>query len=138
MAQKLTPNQYDLQGPGIVINYSVSSLGGQPQLTLKKNRQTLNFSGNEIGVANTPIGDLITVTIAKTVDRGSTTLSVLLPAIELSTASAKQVVRTFGVTTVHKTTIAGPPKGQQESYKVLALRGTARQVAFLTQKSAGA
>ena len=138
MAQKLTPNQYDLNGPGTTIGYSVSSLGGQPQLTLKKNRQTLNFSGNEIGVTDTPIGDLITVTIAKTVDRGFTTFSFLIPAIELSTVTAKQVVNTLGVTTVHKTSIGGPVKGQQETYKTVALRGTATQVAFLAPKTAGA
>lgn len=138
MAQKLVPNQYDLQGPGITVSYSVSSFGGQPQLTVKKNRQTLNFSGDEIRTVNTPIGDLVTVTIAKTVDSSFTTLSLLLPATELSTATSKQVVRTIGLTTVHKTTIAGPPKGQQETYKTVALRGTARQVVFLAQRTAGA
>jgi hypothetical protein len=78
------------------------------------------------------------VTIAKTVDRGFTTFSFLLPTIELSTASAKQLFRTIGITTVHKTTIAGPVKGPQQAYKVVLLRGTAQQVAFLKQKTASA
>jgi hypothetical protein len=138
MAQKLVPNQYDLQGPGIGVSYSTTSFAGQPQLTLKKSRQTLNFSGDQIGSVETPIGELITVTIAQTADRGNTTFSFLLPTIDLPAISSKQVVRTVGVTTIHKTTIAGPPKGQQETYKTTALRGSARQVAFLTQKTAGA
>jgi hypothetical protein len=134
MAQKIIPNQYDLQGQGISISYSTSSIAGKPQLNFKKGRQTLNFSGDEIGVLDTPIGTLITVTIAKTVDRGFTSFSFLLPTIELATASAKQSFRTIGITTVHKTTIAGPIKGPQQTYKPVELRGSARRVAFLTPK----
>jgi hypothetical protein len=138
MAQKITPNQYDLQAPGVTISYSTSSIAGKPQLSFTKGRQTLNFSGDEIGVLDTPIGALITVTIARSVDRGFTSFSFLLPAIDLPAASAKQSFRTLGITTVHKITITGPVKGQQQTYKSIELRGTARQVAFLTQKTAGA
>jgi hypothetical protein len=76
------------------------------------------------------IGALITVTIAKTADREFTSFSFLLPAIQLSSQSAKQLFRTIGITTVHKTTIAGPVKGVQQTYKSVQLRGTARQVVF--------
>lgn len=130
MAQKITPNQYDLKGPGVSISYSTSSLVGRPQLSFKKGRQTLTFTGDEIGVSATQIGTLVTVTIAAVVDRDSTTFSFLLPAVQLSTPSSKQSFRTIGLTTVHKTTIAGPPKGVQQTYKAVALTGSARQVAF--------
>src|SRR5712691_8884525 len=111
MVQKVIPNLYDLRGPGVTINYSTSSFGGKPQLSLKKGRQTHNFSGDEINVLDTSIGSLITVTIAVVPDLGFTTFSFLLPAIELSTATSKQSFRTIGITTIHKTTIAGPVKG---------------------------
>ncbi len=136
MAQKIGPNQYDLQGQGVTISYSTSSIGGKPQLALKKGRNTLNFSGDEIGVLETAIGTLVSVTIAKTVDQGFTTFSFLLPAIDLSKVGAKQAFRTTGITTVHKTSIVGPPKGLQEVYKFVELRGTAQQVEFLAQKTA--
>ena len=138
MAQKNTPNQFDLQGPGVSISYSTSGLAGRPQLSFTKGRRTLAFTGNEIGTMDTQIGTLVTVTIAKTVDRDFTTFSFLLPTIQLSTASSKQSFRTVGVTTVHKSTIAGPAKGPQQTYKVVELRGSASQVAFLTQTTAGA
>ena len=137
MAQT-TPNQFDLQGPGVTITYSTSSFAGKPQLSLKKGRQTLTFSGDEIGVLDTVIGALITVTIAMTVDRGSTSFSFLLPAIQLRATSTKQAFSTIAITTVHKTTIAGPVKGQQQTYKTISLRGTAQQVAFLAQSTASA
>ena len=130
MAQKTLPNQYDLRGRGVTISYSVTSISGKPLLTFKKGKQTLNFSGDEIGVLDTIIGSLVTVTIAKTVDRGFTTFSFLLPSIQLTSPSARQTFQTIGITTVHKTTIAGPIKGVQQSYKSLQLRGTARPLVF--------
>jgi len=130
MPIKTLPNQYDLRGGGITISYSVTSITGKPQLSFKKGRKTLNFSGDEIGVFDTTIGSLVTVTIARTVDNDFTTFSFLLPSIQLSSPSARQAFRTIGITTVHKTTIAGPPKGVQQSYKSVQLRGTARPVAF--------
>jgi hypothetical protein len=130
MAQKTLPNQYDLRGRGVTISYSVTSISGKPLLTFKKGKQTLNFSGDEIGVLDTIIGSLVTVTIARTVDRGFTTFSFLLPSIQLTSPSARQTFHTIGITTVHKTTIAGPIKGVQQSYKSLQLRGTARPLVF--------
>lgn len=127
---KTLPNQYDLRGQGVTISYSVTSITGKPQLSFKKGRQTLNFTGDEIGVFDTTIGSLVTVTIANTPDLGFTTFSVLLPVIQLSSPSARQAFRTIGITTVHKTTIVGPPKGVQQSYKFVQLQGTARALAF--------
>jgi len=129
MAQ-ITPNLYDLRGEGIGITYSTTSLTGKPQLTLKKGRQTLSFTGDEIGVLATPLGSLVTVTIAKTVDRGFTTFSFLLPAISLASTSARQAFRTIGITTVTTTTIGGPVTGPLQKYTVVVLRGSARQVVF--------
>jgi len=133
----MTPNQFDLQGVGINIAYSTSSFGGKPLLSIKKGRQSHNFSGDQITKLNAGIGDLITVTLASVPDQGSTLFSFLLPAIQLASASAKQAFRTFGITTTHKTSIAGPVKGVQETYKTVDLRGTARQVEFLSQSTAG-
>ena len=126
MAQKILPNQYDLRGQGVSISYSVTSITGKPQLSFKKGRTTLNFTGDEIGVLDTTIGSLISVTVATTIDRDFTSFSFLLPSIQLTSPSARQAFRTIGVTTVHKTTIAGPIKGAQQTYKSVQLRGTAR------------
>ena len=138
MAQKIMPNQYDLLGQGVSISYSTSSFAGKPTLNFRKGRQTLNFTGDQIRTLDTIIGTLITVTIAMTPDRGSTSFTFLLPAIELATAPAKQSFHTIGITTVHKTTIGGPVKGAQQVYKTVPLRGTARQVQSLTERSATA
>jgi hypothetical protein len=138
MAQIIMPNQYELRGSGVLVGYSTSSIAGEAQLSLKKGRTTLNFTGNQIGLLETTIGTLITVTIASTPDQSFTTFSFLLPRIQLSSQSGRQAFRTIGVTTVNKTTIAGPVKGVQQVYKSVELRGSARQVQFLAHKAAGA
>jgi hypothetical protein len=135
MAQKIIPNQYELQGQGVRIGYSTSSIGGKAQLSFKKSRKTLNFTGDEIGLLDTTIGALITVTIAATPDRSFTSFSFLLPTIQLPKESAKQPFRTIGITTIHKTTIAGPVKGVEHVYKSVQLRGTAMQVQFLARNN---
>ncbi len=138
MAQQIIPNQYELQGLGVRIGYSTTSIAGKAQLSFKSGRKTLNFTGDEIGTLDTAIGALVTVTIATTPDRGFTSFSFLLPRIDLPKESAKQSFRSIGITTVHKTTIAGPPKGVQQVYKSVQLRGTAAKVQFLAQKAATA
>jgi hypothetical protein len=135
MAQTTQPNQFDLTGEGITVNYSTSGIDGKPHLAYKKGRQTLNFSGDEIRTAGTELGTLVTVSIAVTVDRGFTSFSFLLPAFEMRGA-LKQSFNSVGITTVHKTSIGGPVQGAQQSYKSIPLRGTARQVEFLAQGAA--
>jgi len=130
MAQKIVPNQYELDGQGVHVDYSTSSLTGKPQLSFRKGRNTLSFTGSEIVPLDTMIGALITVTIASTPDLSSTTFSFLLPSIELSKESAKQSFRTNGITTLSKTSIAGPVKGVQQTYKIVELRGSAQRVTF--------
>jgi hypothetical protein len=135
MAQQIIPNRYELQGQGVRIDYSTTSIAGKSQLSFKSGRKTLNFTGDEIGLLDTTIGALVTVTIATTPDRDFTSFSFLLPRIDLPKESTKQSFRSVGITTVHKTTIAGPPKGVQQVYKSVQLRGTAAKVQFLAKEA---
>src|SRR5678815_1997274 len=125
----LTPNSFQLRDDDIQVNYSTTSIDGKPRFTFKKGRNTLSFSGNQISSIALDIGTLVSVVIANLPDKGTTTFSILLPAIRLP-ESKRQAFRTFGITTVAKTTIAGPPVGAQQTHKTVALRGSARLVAF--------
>jgi hypothetical protein len=130
VAQKIVPNQFELVGPGIQITYSTSSISGKPLLSFKQGRKQIDFTGKGIDVLDTMIGALVTVTIASTPDLSSTTFSFVSPSIELAKESARQAFRTFGVTTVRKTSIGGAVKGVQQTYKVVQLRGSAQRVVF--------
>jgi hypothetical protein len=128
-APDAAPNLFELSGKGLTVSYSTTSIDGKPRFTFKKGRQTLNFAGDEITSLGIGIGTLVSVVIAAVPDRSSTSFSVVLPAIQV-TGSKKQSFRTIGITTVTKTTIAGPPPGVQQTYKIVPLRGSARKVDF--------
>ena len=131
------PNLYELTGDSVSVTYSTTSFGGQPQFTYKKGRQTLTFTGGDIKSEETDIGTLVTVNIGAIPDKSTTYYSVLVPHIILGDVGKKQSFRALGITTVRATTIAGPPKGAQETYKAEALRGSARQVQFVAGKATG-
>jgi len=128
-AQRAAPNLFEVGGEGIAITYSTTSIDGKPRFSYRKGRQTLNFAGKEIESLAIGIGTLVSVVIASTPDLSTTTFSLLLPAIQLP-ESKRQAFRTIGITTVTKTTIAGPPPGVQQTYKTVALRGLAQSVDF--------
>ena len=123
------PNLFELKGTGVAVTYSTTSIDGTPRFTFTKGRQTLNFSGKQITPLAAGIGTLVSVMIASIPDKSTTTFSVLLPAILVS-GSTRQAFRTIGITTVAATSIAGPVKGVQQTYKTVLLRGSARRVDF--------
>ena len=130
MPTPIAPNLFELAGASIAVTYSTTSLDGKPRLTFKKGRKTLTFAGKEITATETGIGKLVTVLIAATPDKDSTTFAILLPGILLADRSRKASFRTIGVTTVTKTSITGRPIGVQQTYKVVELQGAARKVDF--------
>ena len=125
----LTPNSFQLTGDDVQVNYSTTSIDGKPRFTFKKGQKTLDFAGNQISSSTVNIGTLVSVVITAVADKSTTTFSILLPAIRLP-ESRRQAFRTFGITTVTKTSIVGPPVGVQQTYTTVALRGSARLVAF--------
>ena len=84
-----------------------------------------NFVGDQIRTADTEIGTLVTVTISLTPDSGSTTFTLLIPEVNLR-ASDSASISTYGITTLHRLTIIGPPlQGQTELYTTHEMKGTA-------------
>jgi hypothetical protein len=72
----------------------------------------------------------VSVTILQTPDLGTTTFSLLVPFVNL-VGQSTAFVHTYGITTMHRTSLAPPLNhGQRETYVVTALQGTAAQVHF--------
>jgi hypothetical protein len=120
-----TANTFNLQGHHLHINYSSTSFGGMPLLTYQDSTQTLDFIGDQIRTVDTEIGKLVTVTIALTIDRGSTSFTLLVPNVNLGSSNLAHV-NTDAITTIHRSAI--DPKlvqGQTEIYSVTKLSGTA-------------
>lgn len=128
-AQIRHPNLFELSGDGIHVTYSTSGFDGQPHFSYHDAHQAKQFIGNQIRTVQTEIGTLVTVTLVLLVDAGSTTFTALIPTVNLRTSDSVHITAD-GVTTLHRTSIIGPPQGQSEFYTVHRMQGTASLVAF--------
>jgi len=99
----IQPNRYVLQRENGFdkVDYETSSFIGQPTLVLTLGSPTSparQFTGSQIRTVSTEIGTLVTVTTNLTIDTGSTSFSVLIPAITLTSISDR---KTFTVGRQH-------------------------------------
>jgi hypothetical protein len=125
------PNLYQLQGAGIYITYSTGGFGSKLNFTYQDANGSRSFSGDQITVTQTPIGNVVTVTIRLTVDTGSTSFSVLIPNVNLAGPNQAAPVDTVGITTIHRFSIVPTfDRGQTELYQFTPLSGTAIQIPF--------
>lgn len=125
------PNVYHLHGDGIHVTYSTTSFGGKPSFTYQDANGGHTFMGDQIVVAETSIGRLVTVVLRLSPDSGSTSFSVLIPVVNLTGPHQPTPIRTEGVTTVHRFSISPSLlHGQIELYRVTPLHGTANQIPF--------
>jgi hypothetical protein len=127
----LAPNSYSLTGGGIHVGYSTTGIDGKPHFNYQDAKGSRSFSGSEITVDKTAVGDVVTVVIYKTVDSGSTTFSMLIPAVNLPAPDQPVAIDTDGITTVHRFSIVpGLDRGQMELYCVTPMCGTASHLVF--------
>ena len=124
------PNLYVLQGYGLQVSLALSSFGGQPRLTYHDAAQARQFTGEEIAFEDIVFGRLASVVLTSVPDLGTTTFSLVVPAVRLSSAGGTQPITTIGITAVQRTTVGGPPPGQSTTLQVTHLTGTAAEVQF--------
>ena len=119
------PTLFELSGYGIHASYSTTSISGDALFSYQDATVNKSFRGSkEIKVEDIAIGSLVTVVIMHTVDGPSTSFSLLLPRVKLPPDRPTNITAE-GITTLHRSTIAGPVTGQIDSYTVHALQGTA-------------
>ena len=129
--QFVSPDVYHLSGGGISISYQPFFAGDQPSLTYQDQYRTETFRGDAIRSVEVPdFGTVISVTLTRTVDVGSTTLSVVLPDVALPTnIGASAPLSTVCITTLHRMQDApGLVLGQREVYTVTPVAGLAALV----------
>ena len=83
----ILPNRFVLQSSDgkIKVDYETSTFVGQPALNLTQApAPPRHFAGSQIRTLATEVGTLVTVTTHITIDSGSTSFSVLIPAISLN------------------------------------------------------
>jgi|SRR5581483_9147273 len=124
----IQPNRFVLQSSDgkVKVDYETTSLVGQPVLNLTQGPGPIrHFAGSQIRRVNTEIGTLVSVSTQITVDSGSTSFSVLIPAISLSNTADHQSFTTEAIITSHTGPIAVPPTGVHERYQFIPLQGQA-------------
>jgi len=125
--QFASPDVFELSGGDVNVTFLPTGAGGLAHLTYRDSQRTLNFSGDQIRKVEVPdLGTIVSVTIVQTVDSGSTTFSILIPAVNLpNQRGASTFICTDGITTVHKFSIVpGLNQGQRENYTVTHMTGT--------------
>jgi hypothetical protein len=138
----IRPNRYVLEsGDGTIrVDYETTSFIGQPILNLTQGPggPIRHFAGSQIRTRNTEIGTLVTVTTRLTTDTGSTSFSVLIPAISLTAVSDNKTFATEAIITSHAGPDSVPSAGVLETYTFIPLRGEATFVLTLLEPVTGA
>ena len=124
------PDLYSLHGDQLRITYSTTSFDGKPRFDYQDATQVHSFEGDQVRTATTEIGMLVTVTLCRSIDRGSTTFTLLVPTVSLG-SSQQAPIDTLGITTIHRfSPVPAFNQGQTELYRVTPLAGTASFVNF--------
>ena len=129
-AQPAEPDLYELSCDGTTLTYSLGGSDRIPQLSYATGNRSYVLRGDEIRVAETEIGRLVTVSLEAVPDLHVITLTLLLPPVHLQNGESR--LRTDVITTTHRTSFGGPRlvKGQVITYETTTLTGAARAVAF--------
>jgi hypothetical protein len=135
----IQPNRFVLQSSDgkTKVDYETTSFLGQPILNLTQGGPIRHFSGSQIRRLDTEIGTLVTVTTHITVDSGSTSFSVLIPAITLASISDHKSFSTDAIVTAHSGPLPIPPTGVHETYQFIQLKGEASFVLALVEPLMG-
>ena len=135
------PNRFILQSNDgkTKVDYETSSFVGQPVLNLTQppGHPIRHFAGSQIRTLNTEIGTLVSVTTHMTVDTGSTSFSVLIPAISLAAVSDHKAFATEAIVTSHSGPNSVPLTGVHEKYQFIPMKGQATFVLSLLEPVMG-
>src|SRR5215467_10262300 len=118
----IQPNRFVLQSNDgkTKVDYETTSFVGQPVLNLTQGGGPIrHFAGSQIRTVNTEIGTLVSVTTQMTVDTGSTSFSVLIPAISLNGVADHKTISTEAIITHHTGPNSVPITGIHETYKFI-------------------
>jgi hypothetical protein len=123
-------NLFELGGGFIHVTFSSTSVLGGPILSYRDPQRSLSFQGEDIASEETPLGELITVTLEAIPDARTVTFTLILPIVTVMSQSAGTQIQVPGVTTTDLTTrtTTGPQLGPQKLYEVVNLQGTAQSI----------
>src|SRR5262249_23038824 len=109
---------------------STSGIDGRPHFSYQDPMRSLSFVGDEIRKMEGDLATVVSVTVVRTVDAGSTSFSLLVPHVNVPQGGNASIC-TDGITTHHAFSIVPAlNRGQRDTYHVTPLHGTASNVLF--------
>jgi hypothetical protein len=133
--------RYDFQpAPGVrgpSIKYSTSSLQGGPTFDYQDPFTHKTFSGDQIKIVESKdFGTAVSVTLMLTPDRGSTTLTLMLPTVVFDAQNHPIDIGALSITTMHDFSIP-MTTGAKDHYTTLKpIVGKVTKVVFATSPEA--
>lgn len=126
------PNLFNLESETVTVSYSTTSIAGVPQFSYRDAKRDVSQSGDAIRREMTEVGTLVTIDLETIPDLQTVTFTLVLPMINLGSASQPVTLQTIGVRTTNHTTLAGPGQivGPVQTYETVALHGIAQYVTF--------
>jgi hypothetical protein len=124
-------NLFDIETP-ISVHYSRSSITGAPLLSYRDATHDLNFSGEQITRTDTPVGELVTVTVDDVPDAFIRRFTLLVPVVRLRMGDEVEF-SALGIETTDRSGAFVPPPGPAgvlQSHRIHELAGVARLVNF--------
>src|SRR3954447_17058043 len=120
MANGIEPTLFELQGDdGSRIVYTTTSISGAPTFGYTGSEGGVSFTGEEIDRLDTDLGNEVTIVLKRVDDGDTTTLTLIVPPVEMGQEGTVDV-ETYAVVTTQAGGFAGPPAGQQYRYAVTA------------------
>ena len=99
-AALVAANMFTAAGGGLHVSYSTNGIDGKPHLSYQDPVRSLSFTGDEIRRVEGDLGAVVSVTIVRTVDSGSTSFSLLVPHVNVAPFGSVSI-STEGITTHH-------------------------------------
>ena len=132
MARKAAQaNLFEVANAATSVTYATTGIAGQPSFHFQDADHDVHAEGTNIRTKKTELGTLVTIDLDVVADGPSTTVTLVLPTVNLS-GQTEQKLRTLVILTTTANTIGGPGLvvGQLQRYKSVTVRGTAKAVAF--------
>ncbi|MBV8884291.1 MAG: hypothetical protein JO235_09890 [Chroococcidiopsidaceae cyanobacterium CP_BM_RX_35] len=121
----MSANKFVLKGSGVEVDYTIGANPSFPALTYKAGAFIKSFKPNEILTEDTGLGQMVSVSLLRSIDTGGERFDFFLPFINVAQGQTAQF-QTVGV----YETFSGPDSIPQRpsTWRCIELTGTAQSV----------
>jgi len=126
----IKPNQFLLDGYNLEVSYETTSFTGTPRVSVTRQGQTLNFTGEEMIIEQSQMGQMVTVDLSDNLRAVGVveTLTLLVPSTSVLATTKTASIQTVAI--FNRQSPREKISGQSQIYMSVHLSGTANQIDF--------